>query len=182
MTGFPLGEIMDYEKYRFLGQEFLLWLWYASENDPEAITKNGGGQETIEATLGDTIVIENIPDLGGKEKITIKGEESDLKEAMLALKKGGMPVQYKMSMETGDQVKFMFTIKADDLSLSGLKCKVQEPTEKDEIEGAVLEKMYLDTKIVGCIDSLFLSFVRSRIAGAWETETVPKIRKWIERG
>jgi hypothetical protein len=42
--------------------------------------------------------------------------------------------------------------------------------------------MYLNEKIVGCIDSLFLSFVRSRIAGTWEAETVPAIRKWIERG
>jgi hypothetical protein len=174
-----------FEKYRFLGQEFLLWLWYASENDPEAITKNCGGQDIacdLETALGDTIVIENTTGFGAKEKITIKGEESDLKEAMLALKKGGMPVQYKMTMESGDQEKFVFTIKADDLSLSGLKCKVAEPKEKDEIEGAVLEKMYLDGKVVGYIDALFLYFVRSRISGAWDTETVPKIRKWVNNG
>ncbi len=174
-----------FEKYRFLGQEFLLWLWYASENDPEAITKNCGGKDTpcdLETALGDTIVIENVFGFGGKEKITIKGEESDLKEAMLALKKGGMPVQYKMSMENGDQEAFVFTIKANDLSLSGLKCKVQAPQAQDEIEGAVLEKMYLNEKIVGYIDSLFLHFVRSRISGTWETESVPKIRKWVGKG
>lgn len=171
-----------YNQYKFLGQEFLLWLWYVSEKDPGSINGILEKDQSLEITFGNNIVIENEKVGGAKEKLTIKGEDAGLEEALMALNKGGDTVQANFIFKL-DDMDFNFTIKGEDLSLKGLKFKVETSNKgKEEIEAAILEKMYLNKMLFSCLDSLYAFFVESRLTGDWETKIVPGIKNWVSTG
>ena len=43
-----------YNKFQFLGYEFLLWLWYTSEKEPEVISRVAGVNRSVEVTVGNS--------------------------------------------------------------------------------------------------------------------------------
>ena len=60
-----------YNRYKFLGHEFLTWLWYIIENDRSKLVNEDGEQISLE--IGNRIVIENLNQDETVESITIKG-------------------------------------------------------------------------------------------------------------
>lgn len=80
-----LDVAVSYNRFKFLGHEFLTWLWYSIENEPD-ILKNSEN-ESVSLEIGNRIVLENrIGD--SMETITIKGDDAGLEEGMLSLEKG----------------------------------------------------------------------------------------------
>ena len=59
-----------YNRYRFLGNEFLTWLWFAIENEMETIRQCD--PDLLDLNVGNRMVLENRL-ANGKESITIKG-------------------------------------------------------------------------------------------------------------
>ena len=49
----------------------------------------------------------------------------------------------------------------------------------DDVEGALLEKVYLLETILQFIDTLFERFLKIRVSPEWDQHVVPEIRKWI---
>ena len=87
-----------YNRYKFLGYEFLTWLWFTMETDREKLTKID--PELVSLDIGNKIVLENrIND--AVESITIKGDDADLKEGFLALKKGTVVTEIHLSYKSG---------------------------------------------------------------------------------
>ena len=66
--------------------------------------------------------------------------------------------------------------------MSALKTPPTGPVEKNEdMEGALLEKIFLYEKVFTLLDSLYNAFIHQRVSEKWDKETVPAIRKWITR-
>ena len=89
-----------YNRFKFLGDEFLTWLWFVIEQDP-AILKNIDPDLTS-FEIGNRIVLEN----RGKdsvERITIKGENAHFEEGMLALTKGALVAELNLVCRTTEQ-------------------------------------------------------------------------------
>ncbi|HYR03734.1 MAG TPA: hypothetical protein VES58_10340 [Syntrophobacteria bacterium] len=166
-----------FSRYRFLGPEFLTWLWYAIETDPDGIKAAAMGRGLL--TVGDRIVLESSADQRA-ERVTITGENADLGEGIVALKKGALVAELRLHYKAGDD-EWRFSLKGDTLALTGLKTPRAVPVESpDEVEGAVVEKVGLCEEVVRLLDSLFLRFIKLRVSERWREKAVPGMKAWIK--
>jgi len=166
-----------YNRYKFLGHEFLTWLWFMIDTDKNYITSLQ--KDMISFEINNRIVLENSMD-NLIENITIKGDEAGLEEAKLSLQKGGVVTECNFSLKAGDH-EWKFNIKGESLNISSLKSpETSQIEKKEDIEGVVLEKFYLYEKIVTLVETLYDQFIQIRITNKWEKESVPMIKKWIQ--
>lgn len=165
-----------YEKYKFLGYEFLTWLWFVIEKDPESL--RGIQPEITSLDVGNRLVLENRK-TGAVETITIKGDDAGLEEARLSLKKGGMVSEMNLVYRSADQ-KWQFTVKGESFNISTLKIPETGPMETDEDwEGGVLERIFLYEKAIMLVRHLYKGFIRLRIQSEWSNRVVPQMKNWI---
>ena len=168
---------VSYNRYKFLGHEFLTWLWFVMENQPE--TLNRANEELVSLDVGNRMVLENNRD-DRVESVTIKGEQAGLEEGLLSLQKGAVVTELKLIYKAGNN-EWRFSLKGESLNLSSLKPPQTAAAEnKEEIEGAVLEKVYLYEKVFVLVESLYKVFIRLRISENWQKDIVPAIRKWVK--
>ena len=76
-----LDVAVSYNRYKFLGYEFLTWLWFAMEKQPEALRETD--PDLISLEVGNRIVLENHRN-NTKESITIKGDQAGLEAIPVA--------------------------------------------------------------------------------------------------
>lgn len=175
-----LDVALAYRRYQFLGEEFLTWLWYLIEKEPERLARIDKQLTALE--IGRRMVLVNRRSGDNDETVTIKGENADMDEGLLALKKGGMVAEVHLIYRSGDN-EWQFTLKGESLNVSALKVPETGNIENaDEIEGAVIEKIFLCGQIVKLVNALFQHFVKLRLDTKWETQAIPAIRKWIVAG
>jgi hypothetical protein len=167
---------VSYNRYKFLGHEFLTWLWFLMEKNRPFLQTEVPELTTLE--VGNRIVLENRFN-EGVEIITIKGDDAGLEEGMLSLRKGAVVTEFHLTYTAGDH-QWQFTLKGESLNISNLKVpKTGEVESGEELEGAVLEKAYLFEKVIELINILYKSFIKIRISSEWKEKIVPEIRKWI---
>ncbi len=170
-----LDAAVAYNKYRFLGNEFLTWLWFIIETKQETLLEIESDMISLE--IGNRIVLENRKN-NNLETITIKGDEAGLEEGILAIKKGAMVTEINLVLRETEK-KWQFNIKGESLNLSGLKTPETGGVEsKDDIEGAVLEKVYLYEKIISFIENLYKYFISVRVSENWGS-SINQIKKWV---
>jgi len=165
-----------YNRYKFVGYEFLTWLWFVIEHDPAQL--NRVIQENINFTVGNRIMLQNAVH-DAVETITIKGDDAGLEEGVLALKKGALVTEIHLRV-TEEENEWQLTLKGENLNISNLKLPESGQIEtKDDVEGAVLEKFFLYEKIMVWVDAIYCYFVKIRLSPEWNDIVVPQIKKWI---
>lgn len=165
-----------YNNYTFLGNEFLTWIWFLIENDETTIQQCG--EETLGLTVGNRMILINRW-ANGMETITIKGDAVGLEEGLLALSKGALVTDINLILKSGS-LQWQFSIKGESLNFSGLKLPETAAAEQQEdMEGLVLDKLYLYEKPFQFIDALYRKFVSLRVSKAW-TETKADMMKWVQ--
>lgn len=155
----------------FLGNEFLLWLWWYLENESDTITLADDGEVT--AMLAKTLTLE-CP-LGENGKETISAEMPiKLPEAMQAVRSGKLPRKTGMSL-VRDGIKFDLVLQAETFAISGAKITPddEEPMEIEDRINAI--RCLSDT-----VDGMFHTFCDLRTSDAWDGD-LEKIAKWLER-
>ncbi len=171
-----LDVAVAYNRYQFIGNEFLTWLWFMIDSHPHDL--NAVVADMTSLTVGNRIVLENtINDTS--EIITIKGDDAGLEEGILSLRKGATVVELNLIYKALNQ-EWQFTLKGENLSFYALKVPQTGPIETaQEIEGMILEKAYLYEKAVVLVDHLFNFFLKRRCGVQWQQTIVPEIKKWI---
>lgn len=165
-----------YNRYRFLGNEYLTWLWFTLENESKLLSQFDNDLTHLE--IGNRIVLENRHG-ESLETITIKGDEAGLEEGILALKKGALVNDLNLIYRCGDHT-WQFNLKGESLNISSLKTPVSGKVEnKEDIEGAVLEKIYLYDKIVDFVERSYQYFIKTRLSDKWKKTVVPRIKEWL---
>ena len=160
-----LDVAVAYNRYKFIGEEFLTWLWYVIEKN-QMLLKNW-------------IVFENRRKESA-ERITIKGEGAGLEEGVLALKNGALVTELNIVYRSAE-LKWQFTLKGESLNISGLNTPQTDSPESDEdLEGYVLEKLFLYDKCLKFFNNLFSHFIKLRISNDWQKKEIGTIRKWIQ--
>ncbi len=173
-----LDVAIAYNRYRFLGNEFLTWLWYTLENRSEQLVKIDADLSTLE--IGNRMVLENRRS-EGLETITIKGDDAGLEEGLLALKKGALVTEMNLIYRSGDNT-WQFNLKGESLNISSFKTPETAVTQtKEDTEGAVLEKIFLYEKVILFIEGAFRYFVRLRISDDWEKKMISQMKQWINK-
>lgn len=165
-----------YGKYKFIGYEFLTWLWFTIETAPAAVAETGPIRGT--AQIGSRIVLEN-PQMDRTERITAKGEKANFDTGMLSLQQGAFVTEISLLINAGGQ-EWQFVIKGDTLAVSNLKTPPTAPVEAPEdLEGAVLEKTFLVEQAMACIDHLFRTFIKQRLSSDWQVRRLAEISRWV---
>jgi len=172
-----LDVAIAYNRYAFLGNEFLTWLWFVIDKEPEKIALPDQESATLE-TGNRIVLVKKINDID--ETVTIKGDDAGLEEGMLALGKGSLVTEMNLLLTSNNQ-KWRFSVKGESLNISGIKVPESGRVEaKEDIEGAVMEKAYLYERIFILIDSLFKKFIKIRLSSEWEQSVLPLIKQWIK--
>ena len=167
-----------YNKYGFLGNEFLTWIWYLVATDQD-IAALSGSKDPVTLEIGNSISLENNLGDKSKEKITIKGDQAGLEEGTTALKKGAWVTDMNLLCKIGEE-EYKFSIKGESFNITGLKTPtIDNSSSEDEIEGLILEKTFLIMKVMKVIDTLFLKYIESRIEDNWNTLYFQDIKNWI---
>jgi hypothetical protein len=166
-----------YNRFKFLGDEFLTWLWFVIEQDP-GVFKNAD-PELTSFEIGNRMVLEK-KHKKAVERITIKGEEAGLEEARMALKNGALVTELNLVYRSAQQ-KWQFTLKGESLNLSSLQTpKISPPESADELEARVLEKIFLYDKILQFLAKLYKTFIKLRTSNRWQGREVSRIKKWLD--
>jgi hypothetical protein len=164
-----------YNRYRFLGNEFLTWIWFTIENDEETIRRCDA--DALSLDVGNRMVLEHRW-ANGMETVAIKGDSAGLEEGLLALSKGALVTEINLIYKSGS-LQWQFSLKGESLNFSSLKLPETAAAEKSEdMEWIVLEKLYLYEKPFKFIDELYRLFIEVRLSGQWQP-TVSRIKKWI---
>ena len=164
-----------YHRYRFLGDEFLTWLWYLVETDQNAF--RAVDPDCLALEIGNRIVLENRK---GKsvERITIKGDDAGLEEGKLALKKGALVTELALIFKSGEH-QWQFSLKGESLNLSSFKTPGPGPPQSpEEMEVFLLDKTQQFKKIIGFLEILYKRFIQVRITSRWSSKITPVIKKW----
>lgn len=165
-----------YNRYRFLGDEFITWLWFLIETDQNAFREID--PDCTELEIGSRVVLEN-RQKKSLERISIRGDDAGLEEGRLALKKGALLTELSLIFKTGEH-QWQFSLKGESLNLSNLKTPGPAlPPSAEEMEFFILEKSEQLNKITNFIELAFKAFMRVRVSNKWENKMVPNIKKWI---
>jgi hypothetical protein len=163
-----------YNRFKFLGFEFLTWLWFSIDGDTDKTR-----HPLNDFSIGNRIALENRRD-NKIEIITIKGDDAGLEEGLLALQKGALVTEINL-IYVEDQNKWQFTLKGENLSINNIRHPDIGPYESSEdVDAFVFEKIHHYNKVVEIIDQTFKLFIASRISGNWIAQTVPQIKRWIK--
>ena len=172
-----LDVAVAYNRYQFLGEEFLTWLWYVIEKDQDLI-KNFD-KDFVALEIGNRMVFENRRKESG-ERITIKGDGASLEEGILTLKKGALVTELNVVYKSVE-LTWQFTLKGESLNVSSLNLPSTDvPESEEDLEGFVLEKIFLYDKILKILENIFTHFIKLRLSNRWQNKMLPNIRNWIQ--
>ncbi|MFZ0243138.1 MAG: hypothetical protein WAL90_15970 [Desulfobacterales bacterium] len=173
-----LDVALAYDRYSFLGNEFLTWLWYTLDNEVSQLARIDADLSALE--IGNRLVLEN---RGGEglETITIKGDDAGLEEGLLSLGKGALVAEMNLLYRSGDHT-WQFNLKGESLNISNFKPPETGAAEtKEDIEGAVLEKIYLYEKIIRFVEGAYRHFILLRVSENCEKDLIAPMRQWIKK-
>jgi hypothetical protein len=173
-----LDVAVAYNRYKYLGNEFLTWLWFMMETRREEISFPDA--ESLELGIGDRVVLRNSR-RNRDEIVTIKGDGAGLEEGLMALKKGAVVTELNLVVKT-PETEWRFGVKGESLNISSLKPPEKAPAEvPEDLEQRVLGRMEHVERATGLLHHLYQQFVHIRVSPDWEKSTVPDIRRWIEQ-
>ena len=167
---------------RFLGQEFLAWLWFKSE-------ERGGNIEV--PGLGDILLsfekhmLLEYGEGESHEKLICRGLQTELEEARTGLRMGKKPEQARMRLARGDY-EWQFTLRGSTMEFSNVRppktmAASEEGDDPAAVEGMLLERFGLFEELARTVDELFRLFLAVRLSPGWPAET-EKIRHWLGSG
>jgi hypothetical protein len=165
--------LMDEASRDFLGNEFLLWLWYVL--DAESDTLSLADKSDVTVLLARSLVLECPRGQTGRESIA-SDSPVRLPEARRAIQAGKLPRKAGLTLVRHDQ-QYDLTLQAETLAISG--AKLPPPEEEDErprLEERVTQLRHL----LETLDLLYDVFGRRRLGGGWPKELI-KLQKWLQR-
>ncbi len=170
------------QEKRFIGQEFLAWLWYKSEER--------GGSVEIPVT-GDILVVfekHMLLEYGEgetNEKLICRGLQTELREARAGLALGKKPEQARIMFVKGEY-EFHVTLAAAIFEFRNVKlpktvASTDESDNPEAVEGRILERIALFEELTQLVNDLFSIFIEIRTGDQWPGE-LEKIQTWVSRG
>jgi len=163
------------EKSRFLGREFLVWLWHESEH-ADGVLPIGKG-ESVSLWLEEQLTLVS-DDLLGRSECKLKGSTpSTTTEAKEALRAGKLPIKAKIRIDRPPQ-SWSFVFEADTLGLASVSIPALLTEEEDE---KFYERMQLVEELEEMLGALFETFLRLRTSPNWERHALPALRVWVKK-
>ena len=157
----------------FLGNEFLLWLWYVLDNEADALLLADDSEAV--AMLARTLVLECPKGQTGKESISSDGP-TKLPEALRAIQAGKLPRRVGLTVVRHD-AQYELTLQAETLAIAAARLPLPEEGEdRARLEERVTQLRHL----LETLDLMYNAFLRRRLGDAWPPE-LAKLKKWLHR-
>ena len=170
------------QEKRFLGQEFLTWLWWKSEERGGTVFLPERGDITL---VFEKHMLLEYGEGESSEKLVCSGLQAELQEARTGLQVGKKLEQARIQIIHGDH-EYNFTLAAGLMEFRNVKLPKTAGTENsksddpEETEGMILERIYLFEELFRLVNELFTVFLALRVGEEWQEE-LQKIRRWVGR-
>ncbi|MBW2466904.1 MAG: hypothetical protein JRF02_06335 [Deltaproteobacteria bacterium] len=166
---------------KFLGQEFLTWLWFKSEERGGAVSLPETGD--IQVVFEKHMLLES-GEGESFERLICKGLQTELQEARTGLLMGKKLEKARIYLAKGDY-EWRLSLSATLLefrSVSLPKTVASGDDSSDPLawEAKVLERVGLSEEVIHTIDELFRMFLKIRIHSDWPQEKA-RIKAWIAK-
>ena len=157
---------------RFLGPEFLTWLWYRVEVQ-QGVFDLGGELGPFELWFDDRLVVGSAT-LGAQENHFKGGHPASSAEARTALRIGKLANQARLRIVRAS-AEWSFILK-DDLSVAGVKIPAVLGREDEE---QLDERMLLLDQLDAMVKGLLAQFLALRVSPEWTTDELPALLAWV---
>jgi hypothetical protein len=164
---------LDENNRDFLGNEFVLWLWFHVENESDVIPLSD--KSDVAVMLARTLVLECPLGQTGRESISSDGP-AKLPEALRAIQAGKLPRKVGLTLARHDQ-QYEFTLHAESLAVTGAKLPAPE-AEDDRARQE--ERVTQMRSLLETLDLLYAAFLQRRLGDDWSKET-GRMKKWLAR-
>lgn len=142
------------EQGRFLGEEFILWLWM------RGLTKGGtsGQSGDLSACFVDDAV-QLVTERGDVKELSLrKGNPAESREAFEALSRGMRPSRAKVRLLSGD-MEWTFSLNAATLDASAMKLP---PSQAKAPADRAADRLFLLEEGLGHLERRFAAFLEQR--------------------
>lgn len=156
----------------FLGNEFLMWLWWTLENDSDTITL--ADKSEVTAMLTKTLTLECPLGEHGKETISAESPVK-LAEAMQAIRSGKLPRKSGMTLVRDGQ-QFDLVLQAESFAISGAKIHLADDDDAHDLDC----RIDLIRTLGETVDMLFHAFCAQRVGKEWAGHT-KNIVQWLSQ-
>ncbi|MGV1100192.1 hypothetical protein ACUUL3_12395 [Thiovibrio sp. JS02] len=170
------------DEKRFIGQEFLTWLWFKSEERGGTIFLPEAGED-IQVVFEKHMMLE-YGEGEAHEKLICRGLQTELQEARTGLAMGKKLEQARIRLGRGEY-EWNLSFKATLMEFRNVAppktmAQSEEGGDAEAVEGRLLEHIGLHEMIVRTVDQLFRMFLDLRIGAGWEQE-LARIRAWVHK-
>lgn len=165
---------------RFLGQEFLTWLWWKSDERGGTVFLPDRGDITV---VFEKHMLLEYGEGESSEKLVCTGLQAELQEARTGLLMGKKLEQARIQIVHLDH-EYNFTLAAGLMEFRNVRLPKTAATEGgssksgEETEGMILERVFLFEELTRLVNELFRMFIEIRLGEQWHEE-LKKIREWV---
>jgi hypothetical protein len=163
--------ILDEASRDFLGNEFLLWLWFTLEHDGDTLTLADGSEATL--MVARHLVLECPRGVTGRESISSDGP-TRLPEVKRAVQAGKLPRKAGLTMVRHDS-HYELTLAAETLAVSAARLPAPEG---DEERARLEERVGQIRHFVETLDLIYDAFGKLRGSANWPKE-LARMQRWL---
>ena len=156
----------------FFGNEFLMWLWWTSENGGGV---GGANNSPISLVIDKSLDLDCTFGITGRDSLRGDGPHR-MPEARHALRTGKAPRKLGLVLDASQP--FMLTLAGESLAVSGLQ--LPDAEDADSPRTLFEERINALRDFGSALDAMFDAFLNVRAGGDWPGVT-SKIREWIGR-
>ena len=164
---------------RFIGQEFVTWLWFKSEERGGAVDIPGIGDVVV---VFEKHILLEYGDGDSREKVICQGLQAEMSEARTGLRMGKKLEQARILLGRGEY-EWNLTLRASMFDFKSVKppktmATSEESDDPDAVEGRIIEKISLYEQALHLVDEMFRMFLHVRLSDDWTNELL-RLRQWI---
>ncbi len=160
------------DNYDYLGNEFLLWLWWQWETESNVISLADGS--TVSGMFARSLSLDCPEGEHGKESISSESPVA-LPEAALAVKMGKLPRKAGLTLVRND-LKFDFALQSEMFSVGS--ARIGTADESATMSHELTDRIAHVRELADTADYLFQAFCEVRLGKDWDIE-LKKLQKWL---
>lgn len=159
----------------FLGNEFLLWLWYWADDIGDTLTLPDGSEATFFFSGG--VKVEDPKGQSGHGTLN-SASAPRLPEARAAVRHGKLPRKAAMTVVRHDE-EFSFVLQAETLAVTSAKL----PAPPDDVDARARNEHRLQAvrDLAETIEQMYAAFLAMRMGAGWG-DLLRAIQAWLGRG
>lgn len=164
--------IADESSRDFLGNEFLLWLWWFLDAESDTLTLADGSDVAV--MIARTLALECPRGQTGADAFAHEGP-ARLPEARRAIQAGKLPRKCGLTVVRHDQ-QYEFTLHAETLAVGAGKL----PPQEDATDAVAVKAGRVDQvrHLIETLDGLYAAFLARRLGTAGAID-LDRMRKWL---